>query len=71
MLTLNDFKNSIGNSNLSLGINKPEERLTATNLNNGKINNDTFESSKDINSTIKKDKSKLLKIGVVILTAIT
>ena len=69
MLTLNDFKNSISNNNLSLGINKPEERLTATNLNNSKINNDTFESSKDINSTIKKDKSKPLKISVVILTA--
>ena len=68
MLTLNDFKNSISN-NLSLGINKLEGRLTATNLNNSKINNDTFESSKDINSTIKKDKSKPLKIGVVILTA--
>ena len=68
MLTLNDFKNSISN-NLSLGINKLEGRLTATNLNNSKINNDTFESSKDINSTIKKDKSKPLKISVVILTA--
>ena len=43
MLTLNDFKNSISN-NLSLGINKLEGRLTATNLNNSKINNDTFES---------------------------
>ena len=70
MLTLNDFKNSIGNSNLSSGLLIPEERLTATNLNNNKTRNDTFESSKDTNSTIKKDKSKPLKIGAVILTAI-
>lgn len=70
MLTLNDFKNSISNNNLSSGLLIPKERLTATNLNNSKINNDTFESSKDINPTIKKDKSKPLKIGAVILTAI-
>ena len=70
MLTLNDFKNSISNNNLSLGINKPEERLTATNLNNSKINNDTFESSKDINITTNKSKSKYIKVGTAILTAI-
>ena len=70
MLTLNDFKNSISNNNLSLGINKPEERLTATNLNNSKINNDTFESSKNINITTNKSKSKYIKVGTAILTAI-